>query len=104
MWADITNPEGTLTYDHDYIVKQWALAGYKIPGGVLLFDEAQDVNPVLDGVVRGAMTAGMQVVAVGDSHQAIYGFRGASDSLATLPVDVRLSLTKSFRFGREVAD
>ncbi|MCU4750307.1 UvrD-helicase domain-containing protein [Streptomyces sp. G-5] len=104
MWEDINDPDGRLTYDHDYVVKRWALAGYAVPGDVLLFDEAQDVNPVLDGVVRGAMDAGVQVVAVGDSHQAIYGFRGAADSLATLPVDARLTLTKSFRFGPEVAD
>ncbi|MFJ3793450.1 UvrD-helicase domain-containing protein [Kitasatospora sp. NPDC090091] len=104
MWADILDPHGQLTYDQDYIVKQWALSGFKVDSDVIFFDEAQDVNPVLDGVVRAAMKQGVQVVAVGDSNQSIYGFRGATDALARFPVDARLTLTQSFRFGEEIAE
>ncbi|MFC5886857.1 UvrD-helicase domain-containing protein [Kitasatospora aburaviensis] len=104
MWADILDPNGKLTYDQDYIVKQWALSGFKVDSDVIFFDEAQDVNPVLDGVVRAAMKQGVQVVAVGDSNQSIYGFRGATDALARFPVDARLTLTQSFRFGPEIAE
>ncbi|MGA5411579.1 UvrD-helicase domain-containing protein [Streptomyces lavendulocolor] len=109
MWANLTDPEAgdpdrDLTMDFDYIVKQWALSGYKLDADVLFWDEAQDVNPVMEGVVRAALDQGVQVVAVGDSNQAIYGFRGASDALAKLPVDARATLTQSFRFGPAVAD
>ncbi|WP_159398758.1 UvrD-helicase domain-containing protein [Streptomyces sp. MJM8645] len=104
MWADVLDPHGKLTYDQDYIVKQWALSGFKVDSDVIFFDEAQDVNPVLDGVVRAAMGQGVQVVAVGDSNQSIYGFRGATDALARFPVDARLTLTQSFRFGPEIAE
>ncbi|MFD9248397.1 UvrD-helicase domain-containing protein [Streptomyces bottropensis] len=109
MWANLTDPEAgdpdrDLTMDFDYIVKHWALSGYKLDADVLFWDEAQDVNPVMEGVVRAALDQGVQVVAVGDSNQAIYGFRGASDALAKLPVDARATLTQSFRFGPAVAD
>lgn len=109
MWANLSdpeagNPDSDLTMDFDYIVKQWALGGYKIDADTLFWDEAQDVNPVMEGVVRAALDQGVQVVAVGDSNQAIYGFRGASDALAKLPVDARATLTQSFRFGPAVAD
>ncbi|MGA5822252.1 UvrD-helicase domain-containing protein [Kitasatospora sp. NPDC094028] len=104
MWEDILDPHGKLTYDQDYIVKQWALSGFKVDTDVIFFDEAQDVNPVLDGVVRAAMKQGVQVVAVGDSNQSIYGFRGATDALARFPVDARLTLTQSFRFGPQIAE
>ncbi|MEU7688108.1 UvrD-helicase domain-containing protein [Streptomyces spectabilis] len=104
MWADITDPYGVLTYDHDYIVKQWALSGGRVPYDVIAWDEAQDVNPVLDGVLRAALRQGVQVVAVGDAHQSIYSFRGATDALSHFPVDVQLTLTQSFRFGELIAD
>ncbi|MFF0754392.1 UvrD-helicase domain-containing protein [Streptomyces sp. NPDC004267] len=109
MWANLTDPEAgdpdrDLPMDFDYIVKQWALSGYKLDADVLFWDEAQDVNPVMEGVVRAALDQGVQVVAVGDSNQAIYGFRGASDALAKLPVDARATLTQSFRFGPAVAN
>jgi N12 class adenine-specific DNA methylase/superfamily I DNA/RNA helicase len=109
MWANLSDPtrgdaDEDLTMDFDYIVKMWALGGYKIDADTLFWDEAQDVNPVMEGVVRGAIDQGVQVVAVGDSNQAIYGFRGAADALGKLPVDARATLTQSFRFGPAVAD
>ncbi|WP_086680037.1 UvrD-helicase domain-containing protein [Streptomyces pseudogriseolus] len=109
MWDNLTDPtrgdpDEDLTMDFDYIVKMWALGGYKLDADTLFWDEAQDVNPVMEGVVRGALAQGVQVVAVGDSNQAIYGFRGAADALGKLPVDARATLTQSFRFGPAVAD
>ncbi|MFE0063408.1 DUF3560 domain-containing protein, partial [Streptomyces sp. NPDC059003] len=104
MWADLTDPYGKLTYDHDYIVKQWALSGSTIPYDLIAWDEAQDVNPVLDGCLRAALEHGTQVVAVGDANQSIYSFRGATDALSHFPVDVSLTLTQSFRYGEYIAD
>ncbi|MEU5181135.1 UvrD-helicase domain-containing protein [Streptomyces longwoodensis] len=109
MWANLSDPtrgdaDQDLTMDFDYIVKMWAVGGYKIDADTLFWDEAQDVNPVMEGVVRAAIDQGVQVVAVGDSNQAIYGFRGAADALGKLPVDARATLTQSFRFGPAIAD
>lgn len=41
---------------------------------------------------------------VGDRHQAIYGFRGASNAMELIPSDETFYLTGSFRFGNEVAE
>lgn len=43
----------------------------------VLADESQDLNAVQREVVLRAVAKGGHVVAVGDSHQAIYGFAGA---------------------------
>ncbi len=48
-------------------------------------DEAQDLNPVQQVMISRILTDSGRLVAVGDPHQAIYGFRGADvDSINTL--------------------
>jgi len=68
---------------------------------VVLLDEAQDINPVFSDIVS-RMSA--RVIAVGDSNQAIYQFRGAQDFLSEMPAESTLTLTQSFRFTPEIAD
>lgn len=45
---------------------------------VVLLDEYQDTSVAQTGMLRELFGAGHAVVAVGDPHQAIYGWRGAS--------------------------
>lgn len=101
-WADIMDPEGQLPYRHDHYLKQWQLRGPKIGADFILFDEAQDANPVMVAIVAAQKHA--QLVWVGDSQQQIYGFTGAVNALANVPADHRTFLTQSFRFGPEIAD
>ena len=68
------------------------------PLDVFMFDEAQDVNPVLAKVLADN-AANMPIIMVGDSRQAIYGFRGAMDALEKANATFRLPLTRSFRYG-----
>ena len=67
----------------------------------LLLDEAQDTNPVLEKVFT-AQRGHAQLVMVGDSAQAIYGWRGARDVMSTFDATA-LTLSQSFRFGAAVA-
>lgn len=67
----------------------------------VLIDEAQDTNPTrraLANLVRGGRA---RVVAVGDPHQAIYGFTGAdNDSLEQIAAQfkaIELPLTVTYR-------
>jgi polyhydroxyalkanoate synthesis regulator phasin len=107
MWADKTDPEGVLQVKHEDIFKQWTLlkpnlreAGPGRPAfDVVFVDEAQDINPVLAKLLE---EQDVQVVMVGDSNQAIYGFRGAVDELDKIEASYDLPLTQSFRFGNEV--
>lgn len=48
----------------------------------VMADEAQDISAIQREMLRGSLADGGRLVAVGDPHQAIYGFRGAdSESL-----------------------
>jgi hypothetical protein len=102
MWADLQRPDhGRIKFGHDHYLKMWALAEPTLPHEFLLLDEAQDTNPVLEKVFT-AQRSHAQLVMVGDSAQAIYGWRGARDVMATFDASA-LTLSQSFRFGAAVA-
>lgn len=98
-WADLQDPKGTWPYVHNAYLKAWCLTAPTLHGNYVLFDEAQDANPAVAALVAAQRT---QKVYVGDSAQAIYGFNGAVDAIGSF-VGKRCSLTRSFRFGDEIA-
>ena len=67
----------------------------------LFVDEAQDINHIQREMLRMALNTNGRLIAVGDPHQAIYGFRGAdTKSLGNIGREfgaVRLPLTVSYR-------
>lgn len=73
---------------------------------VVMVDEAQDTNPARRALVRCIVKVGGRVIAVGDRHQAIYGFTGAdSDSLDLIKKDfsaIDMPLTTTFRCPKAV--
>ncbi|MEU2425515.1 UvrD-helicase domain-containing protein [Streptomyces sp. NPDC007851] len=102
-WADLQNPDqGMVRFEHDHYLKMWALTQPKIETDFLFLDEAQDTNPVLEQVFT-AQRDHAQLVMVGDSAQAIYGWRGACDVMTDFDADA-LTLTRSFRFGPLLAE
>ncbi|MYS93804.1 MULTISPECIES: UvrD-helicase domain-containing protein [Streptomyces] len=102
-WADLQRPDhGIVRFEHDHYLKMWALTGPKIEADFLFLDEAQDTNPVLERVFI-AQRDHAQLVMVGDSAQAIYGWRGATDVMTGFDAE-QLTLTRSFRFGPQIAD
>lgn len=101
-WDDLQDPEdGAMRFEHDHYFKMWAMGQPLISGDYLLLDEAQDTNPVLEEVFN-AQRAHAQLVMVGDSAQAIYGWRGARDVMAGFDGE-QLALSQSFRFGSALA-
>lgn len=101
-WADLQHPDhGVVRFEHDHYLKMWALSEPTIPADFLLLDEAQDTNPVVEQVFT-AQRDHAQLVLVGDSAQAIYGWRGARDVMAGFD-GRQLSLSRSFRFGSALA-
>ncbi|WP_067519277.1 UvrD-helicase domain-containing protein [Nocardia uniformis] len=102
-WTDIQNPDtGTVRFEHDHYLKLWALSRPVLEHDFILLDEAQDTNPVIDQVFNAQRSAA-QLVMVGDSAQAIYGWRGAQDVMTDFD-GTKLGLTQSFRFGPAVAE
>lgn len=72
----------------------------------VFLDEAQDTNMVRRKLVKKMLKSGGRLVAVGDSHQAIYGFTGA-DCLSMKNIErefnaIRLPLTVSYRCPKQV--
>ncbi len=113
-WVDATNPKGVLPYKHDFYLKMFQLGMhpkdlskrgfYHLGAEILMIDEAQDMSPVMLGIIKGQIRAGVRVVLVGDSAQAINGFMGAIDAFKNIEVDNTCYLTQSFRFGSDIAD
>jgi superfamily I DNA/RNA helicase len=101
-WADLMNPNGSLPFKHEHYLKAWQLSDPFIPADYILFDEAQDANPVMLAIVQSQDHA--QRVYVGDSQQEIYGFTGAVNAMGTLAGAERVFLTQSFRFGPAIAE
>lgn len=102
-WADVQNPEsGMVRFEHDHYLKLWALSRPSLKYDFILLDEAQDTNPVIEQVFS-AQRRRAQLVMVGDSAQAIYGWRGAQDVMTDFD-GAKLGLTQSFRFGPAVAE
>ncbi|MEU8892975.1 UvrD-helicase domain-containing protein [Streptomyces sp. NPDC048442] len=102
-WDDIQNPDGTkLRFKQDHALKIWALQKPRIAADFILLDEAQDTNPVIEEVFL-AQRDHAQLIMVGDSAQAIYGWRGARDVMTGFNGQ-QLALSQSFRFGPALAD
>jgi hypothetical protein len=104
-WQDIQRLDGRLKFQHDHYLKMWQLGGPTLDADVVLLDEAQDTNDVVSSVMLAQDHA--QRIAVGDSAQQIYEWRGANDALTKFERElgaVSLTLSQSFRFGPAVAE
>ncbi|MGW2513882.1 UvrD-helicase domain-containing protein [Streptomyces scopuliridis] len=102
-WKDLQDPRGKrVRFDPNHALKIWALTKPVIRADFLLLDEAQDTNPVLEEVFN-AQRDHAQLIMVGDSAQAIYGWRGARDVMSDFS-GRQLTLSQSFRFGQTLAD
>jgi hypothetical protein len=99
-WQDLTQTRGRLKFTHDVYLKLWQLSYPTLPADFILFDEAQDADPVIMSIVGNQQ--GAQRIVVGDTAQAIYEWRGAINAMAKFP-GKRLTLSKSFRFGPAIA-
>jgi len=94
---------GEIPITHSYYLKKFQLL--KNHGldkyDLVLLDEAQDTNDVvLDIFLK---TKGIKVL-VGDTHQAIYGFRGANDAMSKIKADHSFYLSTTFRCSKPVVD
>jgi DNA helicase II / ATP-dependent DNA helicase PcrA len=72
----------------------------------VIVDEAQDTNPTRRALARKMLRPGGRLVAVGDPHQAIYGFTGTdNDSLDQIADEfgcIRMPLTVTYRCPKAV--
>lgn len=95
------------TFDFDDQLWMPIREGWQFPSFANVFpDECQDLNPIQHEMLIRMGMAGARIVAVGDRHQAIYGFRGAShssmDDLKKLFSMKELPLSISYRCAQEI--
>ena len=107
IWKEMKDPGSGLPMPHDGYQKLWSLSSPACADSdLLMVDEAQDLNPVVvDYALRTAVKCGVPVVFVGDPHQSIYSWRGATDGMVSVEklATHKLQLTHSFRFGQKIA-
>ena len=104
LWYEMSRTDSVFPVTHDTYLKLFQLSHPDLSKrwDTILFDEAQDANPVTSAFV---LNQPCRVILVGDRYQQIYRFRGADNALSApqLAQADRLWLTASFRFGPEVA-
>lgn len=84
---------------HDFYLKKFQLSALVLPYDYILFDEGQDASAaMLDVFLKQPAIK----VIVGDTHQQIYGWRYAINSLSKTPF-ATLNLSTSFRFPADIA-
>lgn len=100
-WAMMIDPNGQIPITHDTYLKLWALSNPAINRDFILFDEAQDANPLMLSLVCNQEA---QQIYVGDRHQQIYSWRGAVNAMQVLGTAHACQISHSFRFGQSIAD
>ncbi|MCU7493340.1 MAG: UvrD-helicase domain-containing protein [Ignavibacteria bacterium] len=85
---------------HDFYLKMFQLKNPLLKYDYILFDEGQDASPAMLDVFLN-QDAGK--VIVGDTHQQIYGWRYAINSLEKVEGFGEMSLGTSFRLDEEMA-
>ena len=92
--------KGEIEITHDFYLKRFQLSNPVLPYDYILFDEGQDASPaMLDIFLQQKATK----VIVGDTHQQIYAWRHAVNSLAKVDF-TNYHLSTSFRFHQDIAD
>jgi F-box protein, helicase, 18 len=92
--------KGEIDITHDFYLKKFQLSQPKLNFDYILFDEGQDASPAMLDVF---MKQNATKVIVGDTHQQIYGWRHAVNSLEKAGYRI-FNLSTSFRFNQDIAD
>jgi F-box protein, helicase, 18 len=91
--------KGEIEITHDFYLKKFQLQNPVLPFDYILFDEGQDASPaMLDIFLQQPAVK----VIVGDTHQQIYSWRYAVNSLEKTGFK-KFNLSHSFRFGSNIA-
>lgn len=100
LWLDKVDIKSPVKCDHDTYQKLFQLSKPKLPYKTIYLDEAQDSSPVVLDIIA---QQDCKKVYVGDTYQSIYAFRQAVNAMELVEAPTML-LSKSFRYGQEIAD
>lgn len=102
-WKRMLDQNDKMLMPHDAYLKMFALKAPQLSEyGSIIFDEAQDANPVTLQIVRGQHRS--RLLCIGDRHQSIYQFRGSVNAMEILSAGAtRFHLAQTWRFGPATA-
>jgi superfamily I DNA/RNA helicase len=92
--------KGDIEISHDFYLKKFQLSNPHLSYDYILFDEGQDASPAMLDIF---LNQNSTKVIVGDTHQQIYSWRYAVNSLNSNDFK-SFGLTRSFRFSQDIAD
>lgn len=102
IWESEIDMDAKTPLDHGTYLKLWEMSEPRLTGyDCILYDEAQDANPVMLSIVGGQ--SHLRKIYVGDSWQSIYGFNNAVNAMDMMETEHELFLTQSWRFGDSIA-
>lgn len=105
-WKKIIAPGSTMPVTHDTYLKLWTMSGPRLNYDCMILDEAQDTNPLTEQLVM-AQLGHSRLLAIGDRHQSIFGFRGATNAMQNLR-EIEgsrvVTMPRTWRFGPRTAD
>ena len=102
LWMKMIDPQKIeMPMLHDGYLKLYQTQKPKLNFDIILFDEAQDANPVTLELIKEQQC---RKIVVGDPHQQIYQFRKATNAMEDPMFQDTLYLTNSFRFGPSIAN
>lgn len=100
LWKDRIDVDSVVLAEHDTYLKMWHLSSPQLNYDTVYLDESNDSNPITLDLLNQQKC---KKVFVGDSKQSVYAFRLAVDAMNLIKAPC-FPLTKSFRFGQDVAD
>lgn len=101
-WKRMCDPNDKLQMPHDAYLKMFALKAPSLNYSTIIFDEAQDANPVTLQIINGQKNC--KLLCIGDRHQSIYQFRGSVNAMEKLSLGAtHMHLSQTWRFGPELA-
>lgn len=104
MWGIVIDiDDARFGATHDVYLKLWQLSKPRLRYDYILLDEAQDTTDCVLSVLMKQL-GHAALILVGDTHQAIYGWRGATNAMAKVPARTSTVLTRSFRFNNRIAN
>lgn len=92
--------KGEIEITHDFYLKKFQQSNPILPYDYILFDEGQDASGAM---LQVFLQQPCIKVIVGDTHQQIYGWRYAINSLERVQFETH-HLSTSFRFRQNIAD
>lgn len=102
LWAMRIDTNSPIKCTHDTYLKLFQMRKIKLTNyQVIYLDEAQDTNDCVLDIIENQ---NCKIVLVGDEFQSIYQWRGSVNAMSKVDADYTGVLTKSYRFGQEIAD